>query len=358
MSVRPVEPRRGPCPIWPDFPAIADLGEDGWLYVQSARAGGNYLVAPEAAEMLKETIRFPTLDGGERSTSLPSISKDARVRLTSWLVDQMLRGEWEPTITTDVITSVQRSRRSFLPHQRADRLLRLVGNETQMGTTMQFAQLEMQRNHEPNNLLAYAWASSTDWVEIEYLLRYLEQRGWLECFGIWEQTTLMHCRVTVDGHTEIGRQLAATDSSQVFVAMWFDDSMSDAYREGIQPAIKAAGYRPVIISGVDHSGLVDDAIVAEIRKSRFLVADFTQGDDGARGGVYYEAGFARGLGLEVIFTCHDDKFSKVHFDTNHFPYIRWTSYEDLRERLEKRIEAVVGRGPLEFSNERSVSGGC
>ena len=44
---------------------------------------------------------------------------------------------------------------------------------------------------------------------------------------------------------------------------------------------------------------IDDEIIGEIRRSRFLVADFTHGDKGARGSVYYEAGFAYGLGLPV-----------------------------------------------------------
>ena len=37
-----------------------------------------------------------------------------------------------------------------------------------------------------------------------------------------------------------------------------------------------------------------DKIDVEIRRSRLLVADFTHGNDGARGSVYYEAGLAKG----------------------------------------------------------------
>jgi hypothetical protein len=42
-----------------------------------------------------------------------------------------------------------------------------------------------------------------------------------------------------------------------------------------------------------------------------LVADFT----GQRGGVYWEAGFAQGLGIPVIRTCKSDELWKLHFDT-------------------------------------------
>ena len=65
--------------------------------------------------------------------------------------------------------------------------------------------------------------------------------------------------------------------------------------------IEDAGYEAVRIDEKEHTNKIDDEIIAEIRRSRFVVADFTQGKDGARGGVYYEAGFAHGLGIEVIF---------------------------------------------------------
>jgi hypothetical protein len=43
--------------------------------------------------------------------------------------------------------------------------------------------------------------------------------------------------------------------------------------------------------------------MAEIRRSRFVVADYT----GQRNGVYFEAGFGLGLGLVVIPTCRADE---------------------------------------------------
>jgi hypothetical protein len=54
-----------------------------------------------------------------------------------------------------------------------------------------------------------------------------------------------------------------------------------------------------------HLNKVDDVIVAEIRRSRFLVADFTCEPGKVRGGVYFEAGFARGLNIPIIWTCRD-----------------------------------------------------
>lgn len=129
--------------------------------------------------------------------------------------------------------------------------------------------------------------------------------------------------------------------------MWFDDSMNDAYEKGIKPGIEAVGYKAFRIDSKEHSNKIDDEIIAEIRRSRFVVADFTHGDTGARGGVYYEAGFAHGLNIPVIFTCRADLVEKVHFDTRQYNHITWGpgKLEEFRKALSYRISAVIGDGP-------------
>ncbi len=82
---------------------------------------------------------------------------------------------------------------------------------------------------------------------------------------------------------------------------------------------------------------VCDRMVAEIRRSRFLVADVT----GQRQAVYFEAGYAMALGLPVIFTCREDEIDNCNFDTRQYNHIVWKSPEDLRERLKSRIEATI-----------------
>lgn len=47
---------------------------------------------------------------------------------------------------------------------------------------------------------------------------------------------------------------------------------------------------------------INDEMVAQIRRSKFVVADLT----GYHGGVYCEAEFTYDLGLPVIYTCHED----------------------------------------------------
>ena len=135
------------------------------------------------------------------------------------------------------------------------------------------------------------------------------------------------------------------DSSQAFVAMWFHDSMDRAFEDGIKPGIEDAGYTALRVDRTEHINKIDDEIIASIRRSRFLVADFTQGDDGARGGVYYEAGFAAGLAIPVIYTCRNGGVDDLAFDTRQYNHILWETPEGLRKALRDRIGRVIGDGP-------------
>ena len=100
----------------------------------------------------------------------------------------------------------------------------------------------------------------------------------------------------------------------------------------------AAHYiKPMRIDMKEHNNEIPDEIMAEIRNSQFVVADFT----GQRKGVYYEAGFAMGLGRPVIWCCRGDHIKDLHFDTNHRNHIPWSSPEDLREKLHRRIKATT-----------------
>ena len=129
----------------------------------------------------------------------------------------------------------------------------------------------------------------------------------------------------------------STASIQVFVAMSFAEEMDNVYHEGLSPGIKDAGYEPLRVDMQEHNEKICDLIIAEIRKSRFLVADVTM----QRQGVYYEAGFAQGLGLPVVWTCRDDDSKNCHFDTRQYNHIMWSNPDELRQALKNRIEATI-----------------
>jgi nucleoside 2-deoxyribosyltransferase len=146
------------------------------------------------------------------------------------------------------------------------------------------------------------------------------------------------------------------------------------YEEAIKPAIEfiengetEPKFKAVKVDNVEHLNDINDEIIAQIRRSRFMVCDLT----GYRGGVYFEAGFAYGLGLDVIYTCRKDwtteevlkdsndkiveylydssgnkvkiKKEGVHFDLSHRNRIEWTedNLPEFIKKLQHRIKAVI-----------------
>jgi len=132
------------------------------------------------------------------------------------------------------------------------------------------------------------------------------------------------------------------ESANAFIAMWFDDSMKHL-RTALTEAVATAGYNPVLIDERQHENDVNAEIIAAIRQSKFVVADFT----GHRGGVYLEAGFAQGMGLKVIRTCRKSDKKDLHFDVDHYRFAFWEAeaLDKLKRDLESRIIAAVGTGP-------------
>jgi hypothetical protein len=61
--------------------------------------------------------------------------------------------------------------------------------------------------------------------------------------------------------------------------------------------------------------------------------------------VYYEAGFAVGLPIQVIWSCRKDNPADLHFDIRQYNCIDWETPADLRNRLHNRIAALIGEGP-------------
>ena len=317
------------CPIWGTPATEKQTDRDGRI-ISSPRTGGMYFISGTAETILKH-----------RDASL-------KARLTTWLIDQRRLGVDCSEVDTETIKDSE-ARRPLPIRERADRFLRfLADREPYPGCGFPHFNCHVDRK---SFLAALSWLESsvdpTDMDgqprEMDFFDDYLEKQGWIEI-----QSGSSDNRLTVAGHVRLAElETTHTPSSRAFIAMWFDDSMSEAWDQGIAPAVRDTGYDPVRIDRKEHVNKIDDEIVAEIRRARFVVADFTQGDTGARGGVYYEAGFAQGLGIPVIFSCRKDRLEEVHFDTRQYNHIVWETPDDLRDQLAKRIAAVLGDGPIQ-----------
>jgi len=325
--------REGKCLIWGTAAEIADPdGRDGTHVVSSPRAGGEYFISGTAAAMLK------------------SRDESEKTQITSWLVEQRRLGVPCPEISSITLDEVT-NRRPPPVHDRADTLLRYLECKSDLlGTAIKFYELDNTKTPGTANELL-AWTGSRQMSEVITLAEYCSEEGWIEHRATERtgssQNTMHELMLRPPGYARLAElDGIGSGSKQAFVAMWFDESMKEAYEKGIEPAIRTAGYEPLRIDRKEHINKIDDEIIAEIRRSRFLVADFTQGESGARGGVYYEAGFAHGLNIPVIFTCQENAIGKVHFDTRQYNHITWKTPEELQARLAQRISATIGDGPL------------
>ena len=74
-----------------------------------------------------------------------------------------------------------------------------------------------------------------------------------------------------------------------------------------------------------------------IKESAFVIADVSEWSPN----VFYEVGFARGLGKNVILTAK--KGTNRAFDVADIPTIDWENQEELKDGLRKRISGIKGR---------------
>lgn len=177
---------------------------------------------------------------------------------------------------------------------------------------------------------------SENYNDLRYLLKeYLEKQGYLDSI----KDSLF---ITPNGWTFIEDYLAQKGTSKIaFIAMWYDEKHMKKLFPYISEAVEQTGYTPKVVISHEHNNDINDEIIALIKKSRFLIADFT----GQRGGVYFESGLAKGLGKEVIWLCHENEKTNLHFDTSHYNFIFWNDNKkglaELSKKLKSRIEATI-----------------
>ncbi len=324
------------CPIW-GTPAEKIPTDNSFLpKFYSARTNGDYRIRSDQRSSIRELLD----DRG-------------KARLTTWLINQRNHGVRCPNVTRQAIEIAQNAR-DMSVMDRMNRVILFFEESTDRGPMGGLAfnphptanQLDDQLdNHVTTYYQLLAYSESISWDSgLSRLVDYLSKNGFINKIGFARDNYYIELEMSGFERLEQLRP-EHPDSDRVFVAMWFNNELDNAYSDGFKRAIEEAGYRPLRIDKENFTGKIDDQIISEIRRSRFVVADFSKGDDGARGGVYYEAGFAHGLGLEVIFTCRKEDIDDLHFDTRQYNHIVWEDIDDLRTQLENRITAAIGDGP-------------
>ena len=343
------------CPIWKTEARVIDFTAEAHALYDSPRAGGVFYLDEHS---------FDRFDGD-----------DTRIKISRWIYDKNQLGEIGH-LTYQEVRKIERQERLRI-EQRMERLLRCFAelpSQVPLGLCYAGRKDKNRAEFQIIEAATECWSKASEFQvseesyrifggtmqlprDLSWLISAAVEGGWLEKDDPSSETRSRdsYIRLTPAGVQRLEElETKAVNSEQAFVAMWFDESVNKAYEKGIELAIRDSGYRPLRIDKKEHNNKIDDEIIAEIRRSRFIVCDFTCGliEHGGkqiaipRGGVYYEAGFAQGLGIPVIWMCRADHIEHVHFDTRQFNHITWRTPEELREKLRNRIGAVIGDGPL------------
>lgn len=207
--------------------------------------------------------------------------------------------------------------------------------------------------------LSYRYYFCRDIKEFENILKELKQQGYIHYV---DSSTTWLVSLTAGGLKYAKSLFNCSTSQQVFVAMWFDNETKDLWNK-IKKSIEGnpnedknspnygANYKALRIDEKEHTNFIPSEIISEIKRSKFMIADLT----GYRGGVYYEAGYAEGLGIPVILTCNNDWFEDkkdndqiikngVHFDLKQKNILLWKNdnLTEFQRKLVARIGEVVG----------------
>lgn len=129
------------------------------------------------------------------------------------------------------------------------------------------------------------------------------------------------------------------NSKNIFVAFNFEDSLKDIFNVSLKTEIEKEGFNYVVVNqdNVDHNKSINDEIIVKLKSSRIVIADFTN----HRNSVYFEAGYAMGINIPIIWTCQEGHEGDMSFDTRQFPHILWKNEKDLVKQVIDRIKVVL-----------------
>jgi len=122
----------------------------------------------------------------------------------------------------------------------------------------------------------------------------------------------------------------------VFVIMSFASEFADVYELGIKPACKDVDADCERVDEQIFLESILERIYGEIERADIVVAELT----GRNPNVFYETGYAHGLGKPVILATRST--GDIPFDLRHYPHVVYgNSIATLKRELQKRLVALA-----------------
>jgi nucleoside 2-deoxyribosyltransferase len=128
-------------------------------------------------------------------------------------------------------------------------------------------------------------------------------------------------------------------SDQVCVIMPFDDddNLKYALKEFEEICVER-DYKCSVVDEMTTNDRIVQEIMRRIGSAAFVIAELSK----PKPNVYYELGYAAGLGKELILTAHQKAGTKVElpFDVTDLPILFWKNHTELKEKLRQKLDQM------------------
>lgn len=143
-------------------------------------------------------------------------------------------------------------------------------------------------------------------------------------------------------------------ASFAFIAMPIDkdDHQLVDVLETIKDAARRCGIAAERVDDTESNERITDRILKSIDSADYVIVDLTN----ERPNVFFEAGYAQGRGKTPIYIARQG--TPLHFDIKDYPIIMFRNLKELREGLQKRLDALSASRPSHNSaTSEGASGG-
>lgn len=232
------------------------------------------------------------------------------------------------------------------PAQQADLLIDFVGRKTKvLGSSCKVDAPEFGGGYYQLK----AWIGGAGPYSVQRIFEYLVSKELLRAHET-HNSRYFKLELTLAGWNRLEElQQVNKESKLAFMAMKFDDEQKQFIKDKLKPIVKETGFDLLLLTDINSKeNLIDNKLRVAIRQSRFLICDLTH----CNAGAYWEAGYAEGLKLPVIYICEksafdaDDKSKRPHFDVNHQEIFQWDkndekSIKDFLENIKAKIQIMI-----------------
>ncbi len=141
----------------------------------------------------------------------------------------------------------------------------------------------------------------------------------------------------VEAKGDLPKMSSETQAGYAFVAMAIDknDHQLVDVLEAVKEVAKEFGIAVERIDEAESNERITSRILSSIRRAEYVIVDLTN----ERPNVFYEAGYAEGVGKTPIYIARDG--TRVHFDVKDYPIIEFRNMKELKEGLGRRIRALI-----------------